>query len=740
VRTRRALWVAACLGLFLWRGGEGALADGATPDESFHLAYGERALRHGTFLRDSGALNSKMPVSVLNAAAVAAAERVRGELSPAARLFAARVPSLLLGTLLGWLVFRWAGELFGWAAGALALFLYSFCPNVLAHAHLVTTDIATALAMFAATYAFWRYLEQPARGRLVIAAAAFGAAQLTKATALFLLPIFALLLALRAGRARHAADGSSRSRRAGVVQALGRGAAILALLGCGALLVLNLGFLGEGSFTPLARYRLVSRSFQALAAVPVLRDVPLPLPYGYVQGLDMQRRDSAGPAWSYLHGRYSTSGFWSYFLVALALKVPLSTQILLAAALWLCLSGRARAPGAEAFLVVPVMVLLAYFSLDFPLQIGLRYILPIFPFLFVFVSRIARTAPVREESGLEKAGPGPWRQSAAWVAAVVALLAWNASASWRFHPHYLAYFNELVGGPAGGYRWLVDSNLDGEQDSAYVREVYAVRSAVPVIVEPPAPMPGRIAVSASDLIGRDPFQAARFAWLRDHFRPVAFIRHSWLLYDVTEDALAGCCAVRWTSFLPELGADLALRGEPIGGADGGVRVRLLERLNDGGIGAKGAKGAKGGRGAKGGNGASGADEARGADAADDDAAAARTLPPSAAPVRAWFGIRWREPQVVGRVVAFPGFYSRGPRVRSFLALDYVLQFQRGERWVDIAGTRVVDNRKLRVEHAFPPIRTTAVRILIERERDGRGEIDHGGTYRAACLEFAAFPR
>jgi hypothetical protein len=238
-------------------------------------------------------------------------------------------------------------------------------------------------------------------------------------------------------------------------------------------------------------------------------------------------------------------------------------------------------------------------------------------------------------------------------------------------------------------------------------------------------MPGRIAVGASDLIGRDPFQAARFAWLRDHFRPIAFIRHSWLLYDVAEDALARCCGVRWTSFMPELGADLALRGEPIGGADGGVRVRLLERLNDGAVGAKGVKVARG------------ADGARGA---DDDTVAARTLPPSPTPVRAWFGVRWREPQVIGRVVAFPGFYGRGPRARSFLALDYVLQFQRGERWVDIAGTRVVDNRKLRVEHAFPPVRTTAVRILIERERDGQGKIDHGGTYRAACLELAAFPR
>jgi hypothetical protein len=42
------------------------------------------------------------------------------------------------------------------------------------------------------------------------------------------------------------------------------------------------------------------------------------------------------------------------------------------------------------------------------------------------------------------------------------------------HPHYLAYFNELIGGPDNGYRYLVDSNLDWGQDlkglGLYMRE------------------------------------------------------------------------------------------------------------------------------------------------------------------------------------------------------------------------------------------------------------------------------
>jgi dolichyl-phosphate-mannose--protein O-mannosyl transferase len=203
--------------LFALRGLAAMRVDGATADEALHLAYGERALQSGTFLREDDRLNSKMPVSVLNAVPVALARHAAAprELTWTRKLFLARLPSLLLGLLLGVLVWCWARELFGARAAALALFLYTFCPNVLAHSHLVTTDIGTTLAMFAATYAFWRYSVQPSRGRLLIAAAALGLAQLTKVTALFLGPIFVLIVILRLVRlARLGPEGTWRRQAA----------------------------------------------------------------------------------------------------------------------------------------------------------------------------------------------------------------------------------------------------------------------------------------------------------------------------------------------------------------------------------------------------------------------------------------------------------------------------------------------------------------------------------------------
>jgi hypothetical protein len=668
----------ALLILFALRGLAAMQADGTTADEPLHLAYGERALASGTFLRGDDTLNSKMPVSVLNALPEALANR-DGTMSWPRRLFLARLPSLALGALLGWLVWSWARALFGLRGGALALLLYTFCPNVLTHSHLVTTDISTSLALFAAAYALWRYLESPGRGRLLVAVAAFGLAQLTKTTAAFLFPIFALILALRL-----------RSRKEAV-----HFAGLLLLLGLGALVALNAGFLGEGTGTPLKRYTFVSAGFQSLAATPLLRDLPLPLPYAYVQGLDMVSRDSTAPYWTYLRGRYSLTGFRSYFLWAFLVKVPVATQLLLLLALGLWASGRLRAPGAEDFLLIPVLFLLLYFSLFFRLGIGVRYILPVFPFLFVFAGRVAAFRPSPAGSCWQPVRLG-------------ALLLWLAAASLSVHPLYLGYFNEIAGGPANGWRWLLDSNLDWGQDDEYVRNVYAPRSPVPVLINPRGPTPGRIAVSLNRVIGLDPSIAERSAWLRDHFQPVARIRQSWWVFDVTEAGLARCCPDLPRAILvedPE--ADVALSGEPFAGADG-VKVRFAERLNDGSLGA------------------------------NDPADAARTLPPSPRPVRAWFGVRWPSPQRVGRVVAFPGFNSHGPETRKFLALDYVFQTWDGARWSDLPGTRVAGNRSLRVEHRFPPLESRGIRLLIERERNADGDEAPEGGFRAACLEIAAY--
>ncbi|HVR06761.1 MAG TPA: glycosyltransferase family 39 protein [Thermoanaerobaculia bacterium] len=699
-RRLEALLVGAALALFAWRELAAVRADGTTLDEQAHLSYGVRGLTRGAFDREDAMLNSKMPVSVLNALPVVAASRLGWSPRGEHRIIQlGRLPTVALGLVLAWLVWHWARALFGFGGGLLALFLYTFCPNVLAHSHLVTTDLGTALGMFAATYAFWRYRQRPNGRRLAVAAAAFGAAQLAKVTALFLAPIFLLitlceLLRRRLGHVRRQARGAAEgAATAGDHQggadsltarrirgSLRTAAALLA----GAVVALNLGFAGEKTLARLSDYAPVSRPFQALASAPLLRDVPIPVPLPYVTGLDMVAHDVRGGVLSYLHGRFSAHGFWDYYLVAMLIKTPAGTLALLVLAAWLAVTGRVRVAGAEAFLLVPPVFLLAYLSFAFDLQIGLRYLLPALPFLFVFAGRAAAWRPAASPYGV----------------AVGLLAAWTAVSSLAAHPRYIPYFNELIGGQRNGYRWLTDSNVDWGQDNAYIREVYARHSPVPVWVEPGGPIAGRVAVGLGTLV-------PRHAWLRDHFQPAALVHGSWAIYDVTAEQIERCCAdlpQAWT--VPGGEGNLAPAGRPIGGAAFGVR--LLERLNDGMLG-----------------GNSEWDAARSA--------------PATAPVPAWFGIEWDRPRRIGRVAAYPGWFSRGPAARRYLALDYVLQWWDGRAWIDLPGTRVTGNRRVHVEHTFPPVTTTRLRLLIERERNSLGTETEPGAFRAACLEIAAWP-
>ena len=681
-----ALAIAGGLALFAWRELAAMRADGRTIDEAGHLAYGERGLLHGDFERRTKYENSKMPVSVLNALPVVIAQRLGKVPAEEEQLWLARLPTVALGVALCGLVFLWARQLFGFRAGALALLLSTCCPNLLAHSHLVTTDVATALGMFAATFALWWYRERPSSAwRLALAAGAFGLALLTKATALFLVPIFAaialweLVRRWLAGRARGGDDPGLALGR--LLTAAAKPAAALAL---GALAALYLGFAGDKTWVPLSRYAPVSPPFQTLAAIPVLRDLPLPVPQPYLTGLDMVTRDAHDGTLTYLHGSFSRHGFPTYYLIALLIKTPVGTLLLLAIAAWLACTGRLRAPAAEGFLLVPALFLFLYLSFAFELQIGLRYLLPALPFLFVAAGRVAAWRPLGSPFGI--------------LACLLA--AWTATSSLAVHPRYIPYFNELIGGPHNGYHWLADSNLDWSQDSDYVRDTYARRSPVPLWIEPDGPIAGRTAVRLTNLVFRYP-------WLRTNFQPIALIHDSWALFDLRQEDIDRCCsAVPQAWPIPDPERDLAPAGRPEGGASLGVN--LLERLNDRLLGAN----------------------------TEWDAARSGE---STQPVQAWFGIAWDQPQTVGRVVAYPGFLSRGPGSRRFLATDYVLQQWDGANWIDLPGTAVTGNHRLHVEHTFPPVRTTRLRLLIHRERNDQGTDTTPATFRAACLELVVYP-
>jgi hypothetical protein len=152
---------------------------------------------------------------------------------------------------------------------------------------------------------------------------------------------------------------------------------------------------------------------------------------------------------TFLMGMYSSQGWWFYYLVAFAIKTPLPLLIFLFLSFVFYKKNPNRNLLDQAFVIIPIMVYFLFFSTKL-LCIGLRYILPIYPFLFMQASMVTGFR-FKNKKILSRL-------------IIVALCFWYIKSSLEIYPHYLAYFNEIVGGADNGYKYLVDSNLDWGQD------------------------------------------------------------------------------------------------------------------------------------------------------------------------------------------------------------------------------------------------------------------------------------
>ncbi len=423
-----------------------------------------------------------------------------------------------LGLLLAALVSRWAGELFGREAGLAALFLCTFEPNILAHSSLMTTDLAVTCATCGACYGFSRWLGRPTRARLLLAGLTLGLALGAKLSALILLPVLGLALLWHVWRSR----ASMWSFLAGF-------AAILVL----GLLVL------------WALYRFETGVWATAGTW-----MPMPTYLDNLQRL-WQHQTSGQPA--FFLGQVSDEGWWHYFPVLFLIKTPVPLLILLIVAVVTACRTR-RVVWPPVMIVSPAL----YFAVSIVsrINIGYRHILPVIPFAVIGVASVFRP-PRRSRAPFIV--HCPLVHCSLFIGSLLIVL-WMALSSLWIHPYYLAYFNELVGGPDQGYRYAVDSNLDWGQDlkrlRAYLDEqgIGRVRLSYFGRVEPDwytiehdplsdplhssdipfsplNPEPGVYAISASSLqLMEDP---DFFDWFRRR-QPTAKVGHSIFVYDVPD--------------------------------------------------------------------------------------------------------------------------------------------------------------------------------------------------------------
>jgi 4-amino-4-deoxy-L-arabinose transferase-like glycosyltransferase len=419
---------------------------------------------------------------------------------PVSVTFWARIGMIAITILLGVFIFKWAIKLYGAVAAVFALILFSFSPNFLAHGHLVTTDVGAAFAFLFATYFFLKYLRKQTSKNLVIAGIAFGIANLMKFSLILLIPYFFILAMAWVLLKDKPMDAWATAKR------MFRYSLKLMLIGVIALAVIYPFYLyTTWNYPPKTQLQdtqllLRDHNFPKLAdAVMWMADKPFLRAMGhFFLGHLMVFQRVAGGNTVYYMGEVSSTAWASYFPVVFALKVPIALLImLLIASVFVCamaarqtkivlkswpdLKDKARRLnklfaewGREYFIEFSFALFLFIYwtaSITSNLNIGLRHVLPTFPFMYLLLAGIFnrwmnKNMDMQNLNWMQQLRMalrslfGKWLKSGA----VVVLLLWYIGSALSVFPHTLAYFNELAGGPDNGYKFVVDSNLDWGQD------------------------------------------------------------------------------------------------------------------------------------------------------------------------------------------------------------------------------------------------------------------------------------
>jgi len=266
--------------------------------------------------------------------------------------------------------------------------------------------------------------------------------------------------------------------------------------------------------------------------------MPVPLPAAAVFGIDAElARSERNLGVFYLMGQLSREGWVSYFPAALAAKAPIPVLVIWGAALALAAIriGRSGDTAETICLVLPPLLMAAFFIGMKSTNYGLRYLLPCFPFLFVLSGAVAGWAR---------------RQ---WLRAVLLLLVcWHLVGCLRVSPYVLTYFNEAAGGPQAGIHLLADSNLDWGQQLKALKQFMQEKGIEEIALSYTGPVDPKIygirwkpyrlgqtqgwaAVSANHLVGFFPMGGAFGGGVQDlspllETRPEAIIANSLYIY------------------------------------------------------------------------------------------------------------------------------------------------------------------------------------------------------------------
>jgi len=388
--------------------------------------------------------------------------------NPGQIMLFSRIGPILILILLAAFLYFWAKKLMGTGPALFLLAIFSFCPNFMAHGRLVTTDVGASFGAVIAAYFWLEFIKNPKWKNVILAGLFFGIAMLIKFSLILLVPFFAAITVIYSLLKEKSLRSLCRYLFLSVCAGL-----------IGLVFVIGPVYAFHIAKYPYEKQLDDTKTVLASTSLPkAMQDInifmaeqPALRPWAqYLLGLEMATNRTGTGNTTYFMGTVSAEGRKEYFPILFLAKTPLAFLMMALMVLaWIgyyfvknnpfknCFS-RMKDWILNYFDFFAMLVFLAIYwftSLAGNLNIGLRHILPTFAFTYILVvwGLVKLLKSIKNEKS---------RKAAKLF--ISALFAWLAFSSLSVFPHYLAYYNELAGGPDNGYKIAVDSNLDWGQD------------------------------------------------------------------------------------------------------------------------------------------------------------------------------------------------------------------------------------------------------------------------------------
>jgi hypothetical protein len=360
------------------------------------------------------------------------------------------LPLARLGSAWIWLVafvttIYWSRYSYGPRAMTLAAWLYVLSPNLLAHGALATMELPLVAGSTIVFWLFWRFLQTNRPLWFWISAIVGGLAFSCKFTAILIPPILTTVWWIVCWKRAEPRVNAFAQR----VVIMMTSFLLIMLLSNAALT----GFAHLPISKSHGRHPTIENWFGSYIGDLLTHLYETPIPQDWV-GFATQLHHQASGGASYLFGERRTIGWWYYYLVAIAVKVPLTFWLLAAMRLGLSKQSQPEllAKSYETMLPVVFLLYLGITAFGSSRNYGVRYLLPLAPLAIVWISALG-----------EQYCALSLRTTILARSAIIAGVAGYIIAVAGIHPYELTYFNALGGGPEGGRRILADSNLDWGQ-------------------------------------------------------------------------------------------------------------------------------------------------------------------------------------------------------------------------------------------------------------------------------------